>query len=322
MNQISVSAPGKLLLLGDHAVVHSRPCIVTAVGQRMHAVVTILDEKEFQLEAPNVDVTGYRKPMSALGSGDIPRGAKFVEFAVKNFIEKYAVPGVRIETSSEFSSLFGFGSSSASTVCVLTALSYLWNAKLENKGIFELAYKTVMDIQGVGSGFDIAAAIYGGVLYFVGGGAVIEPINAPMLSLIVGYSGMKADTPTMVNAVSAKVEKHPTIYPRLFDISNTVVDEGKQALVNGDRELLGELMNVNEGLLSAYGAENSKLAAMIHAAREAGAYGAKLSGAGGGDCMIAVGPLNLTQEIKFAISDAGGQLLEVETNVEGVRIEI
>lgn len=322
MNQISVSAPGKLLLLGDHAVVHSRPCIVTAVGQRMHALVTILDEKEFQLEAPNVDVTGYRKPMNSLGSGDIPRGAKFVEFAVKNFAEKYAVPGVRVETSSEFSSLFGFGSSSASTVCVLTALSHLWSAKLDNKGIFELAYKTVMDIQGVGSGFDIAAAIYGGVLYFVGGGGIIEPINVPSLSLIVGYSGMKADTTTMVNAVTAKVERHPTIYPRLFDISNTIVDEGKQALIKGDRELLGELMNVNEGLLSAYGVENSKLAALLHAAREAGAYGAKLSGAGGGDCIIAVGPLNLTQEIKQAISDAGGQLLEVETNVEGVRIEI
>lgn len=88
MNRITVSAPGKLMLLGEHAVVYNHPCLVTAVDQRMRATVEILDVPEFQLEATDVKVTGYKKPLSELGKGDIPKGAKFVEIAVKNILER------------------------------------------------------------------------------------------------------------------------------------------------------------------------------------------------------------------------------------------
>src|SRR6266567_3764667 len=112
MKKIIVSAPGKLMLLGDHSVVHNRPCLVTAVDQRMKATVTCLDTPELQLEAPGVKVTGYKKNLKELGKGDIPKGAKFVEIAVKNFLKKYPLKGgLRIETESAFSSTVGFGSS-------------------------------------------------------------------------------------------------------------------------------------------------------------------------------------------------------------------
>ena len=86
MKKITVSAPGKLMLLGEHAVVYGRPCIVTAVNQRMKATVQLLDQPVFQLEAPDVQVTNYQKPMSELGTGDIPKGAKFIEIAVNNYL--------------------------------------------------------------------------------------------------------------------------------------------------------------------------------------------------------------------------------------------
>ncbi|MDZ4209918.1 MAG: hypothetical protein U1C56_01930, partial [Candidatus Curtissbacteria bacterium] len=246
--QITVSAPGKLMLLGEHAVVYGRPCIVTAVGQRMKATVELTNEPVFQLNAPDVQVTDYKKPMDQLGVGDIPKGAKFVEIAVANFLIRHPerlaknlsrmrdtsdklrdssskTPqndnfGVKITTASEFSSQFGFGSSSASTVCVIKALSELTGTNLDNKqslrsddlkSIFDLAYKTVLDIQGKGSGFDAAAAVYGGTLYFVTPGKVIEPLNIDSLPLIVGYSGIKADTVTLMNQVSEKAKKYPEV---------------------------------------------------------------------------------------------------------------
>lgn len=322
MKTITVSAPGKLMLLGEHAVVYNHPCIVTAVGQRMKATVTLLDVSEFQLDAPDVKVVGYKKSMNELGNGEIPKGAKFVEFAVKNFTGENPIKGVRVETTSEFSSQFGFGSSSASTVCVLKALSEISGVKLDKKGLFDLAHKTIIDIQGVGSGFDTAAAIYGGILYFVSGGKAIESVAIKSLPLIVGYSGVKADTPTLVKALKVKMELRPTIYPPLFDVSTAAVEVGKKALVAQDFETFGEMMNVCEGLLSAYGVEIGKLAAMIHGAWDAGAYGAKLSGAGGGDCMIAIAPDDKVQAVKDAISTAGGQVVEVQTNVEGARVEL
>jgi mevalonate kinase len=322
MKRITVSAPGKLMLLGDHAVVHNRPCLVTAVEQRMQATVTVLTTPELQLEAPGVNVTGYKKSLKELGKGDIPKGAKFVEIAVKNFLKKYKFQGgLLVQTKSAFASTVGFGSSSASTVCTVKALSELTGQKLSKKSLFKLAYKTVIDIQGVGSGFDIAAGIYGGILYFVGGGKVITPISVANFPLIVGYSGSKADTPTLIKMVGAKVKSYQKIYPVLFDVSTECVETGKKALLDNDFEKFGEMMNINEGLLSAYGVETDKLSAMNYAARNAGAYGAKLSGAGGGDCMIALAPDSKRKAVEKAIKKVGGEIISVKTNAEGVRVE-
>lgn len=322
VTKVVVSAPGKLMLLGDHAVVHNRPCLVTAVDQRIYLTAEILDEQILELNAPDVQIEKYKKNIKDIGTGDIPKGAKFIEIAIKNFSEIYPIEiGLKISTKSDFSSSFGFGSSSASTVCILKALSELLNLGLSPKEIFNIAYKTVLDIQGVGSGFDTAAGIYGGILYFVGGGKVIEPILVKSLPLIVGYSGLKGDTPTLVKMVGEKMKIFPSILPHLFDISTACVEEGRKALIAGDFTRFGEMMNINEGLLSAYGVEIGRLAAMTHAARDAGAYGAKLSGAGGGDCMIAVAPNHKTLTVKKAITNAGGQVLDVKANAEGVRIE-
>lgn len=322
MNNITISAPGKLMLLGEHAVVYGSPCIVTAVGQRMKATVELTDEPTFELNAPDVQIENYTKPMSELGIGDIPKGAKFVEIAVRNFIEKHPLSGgLRVETASEFSSQFGFGSSSASTVCTIKALSEISGANLDNKVVFDLAYKTVLDIQGKGSGFDVAAAVYGGTLYFKKGGEVIEPLNIDALPLIVGYSGIKADSVSLMNQVLEKAEKYPQVIEDIYSNIGKLVEQAKPKVLSKDWASLGELMNFNEGYLSSLGVEGKKLADMIYGAREGGAYGAKLSGGGIGDCMIALAPEDKTQTVKEGISSCGGQVIDIEANVEGARIE-
>jgi len=333
-NVITVSAPGKLMLFGEHAVVYGRPCIVTTVGQRMRAIVELTEKPEFELNAPDVNVTDYKKPMSELGKGDpstslgtsIPKGAKFVEIAVSQFTSEVKklrlhLGGVRVTTKSEFSSQFGFGSSSTSTVCVIKALSELTGKKLSNKQIFDLSYKTVLDIQGKGSGFDVAAAVYGGTLYFVIGGKVIKPLNLKSLPLIIGYSGIKVDTVTLINEVLEKAKKFPKIIDNVYAAIGELVEQAKKAIIKSDWATLGELMNLNEGYLSILGVEGKKLSSMIYAAREAGAYGAKLSGAGMGDCMICLASPEKTKAVKKAIIQAGGQVIDIRANVEGARIE-
>ncbi len=322
MRKITVSAPGKLMLFGEHAVVYGRPCLVTAVGQRMKATVELTDEPIFQLEAPDVKVTNYKKAIEDCGVGEILKGAKFVEVAVKNFLDKYPFGGgVKVETESEFSSEFGFGSSSASTVCVVKALAELTGAKLDQKAIFDLSYKTVLDIQGKGSGFDVAAAVYGGTLYYITPGKVIEVLQIDSLPLIVGYSGIKFDTVSLINEVSKKADKYPKVIEDVYSQIEYLVEQAKVALLNKDWETLGELMNFNEGYLSILGVEGKKLAEMIYSARENGAYGAKLSGSGIGDCMIAIVSADTNQAVKDGITKAGGKVIDVETNAEGVRVE-
>lgn len=322
MKKVTVSAPGKLILLGEHAVVYNHPCLVTSVNQRMNAVVEVLDEPKFHLEAEDVKITGYKKSLNELGVGDIPRGARFVEIAVKNISKKYRLKtGLRIITKSEFSPQFGFGSSSASAVCAIKAISELFKLGLTPKEIFDLSYRTILDIQGTGSGFDIAAAVYGGTIYFKTGGKKIEPLAVNHLPLIVGYSGIKADTVALINQVKEKAGKYPKIIKKIYSSIEELVELAKIKLIENDLQSFGELMDINQGFLEALGVSSGKLANMIYAARSAGAYGAKLSGAGGGDCIIAIAPKKNRIAVEKAIIKKGGEIISVKTNAEGVRVE-
>ncbi len=330
MSQISVSAPGKLMLFGEHSVVYGHPCIVTAINQRMQAVVELIDDPFLEIDANDVGVTGYKKPIKEIGRGEIPKGARFVEIAVKNILKNCPYTGgVKITTHSEFSSLFGFGSSSASTICVIKGLSELLDMKLDNMELFDLAYKTVSEIQGTISGFDVAAGIYGGTLYFIkpvhprGGrtvllGGVQEEINS--IPLIVVYSGIKADTPTLVRHVAKLKQEKPEFVHTIFNTITKLVEKAKTALLEKDWKTAGELMNTNQEYLQSLGVSTEKLDSMINAACRAGAYGAKLSGAGGGDCIIALAPDENREEVKKAIQTAGGIIMNVNTNAPGVQI--
>ncbi|MBP8591485.1 mevalonate kinase [Candidatus Shapirobacteria bacterium] len=324
MKEVEVSAPGKLMLFGEHAVVYNRPCLVTAVDQRMMVAMEISARQVIEIEAPGVGIRNYRRKVKDLGKGtNIPKGVRFLERAIKNFFDQYQVEsGLKIKTKSEFSSQFGFGSSSAVTAATLEGLSILLGINLSKKELFNLAYKTVLDLQGVGSGFDLAAAIWGGTVYFVTGGKRIIPLKKMgKLPLVIGYSGVKAETPTLVRQVESLYLRYPRLVEGIFDHISLLTREAKKALVEGNFKKGGELMNLNQGLLESLGVNTKKLAALIFAAREAGAYGAKLSGAGGGDCMIALVNKETKPAVERAIGKSKGLVIKVQTGAEGVRRE-
>ncbi len=286
---IKVSAPGKLMLLGEHAVVYGYPCIVTAVSQRLEVSVSKID--------------------------DIPMDRRFVDAAIRAWGDgkDYA-----FSIKSAFSGKYGFGSSAAVTVAALKAMRPI----VENWVLFDAAYKIVLDVQGVGSGFDVAAATYGGTLYFVAAGKIIEPLEIKELPLIVGYTGMKADTTTLIKQVAEKKEKNPEKVERIFQAIAKLVEEAKTRILEADWERVGKLMDFNQEYLRDLGVSSEKLETLISAAKKAGAWGAKLSGAGGGDCMIALATSDKREVIGKAIERAGGQAIDVRPNAEGVRIEL
>ena len=320
-SSIVVSAPGKLMLFGEHAVVYGLPCIVTAVNQRMRVKIITTKDSIIELAAPEVEIKNFKAEITTPLS-ELPRGARFVFMAVKNFFKEYKVSsGLKIETRSDFSSSFGFGSSSAVTVCVVKGLSEIFGVKLSNKKLFNICYKTVLDVQGVGSGFDIAAAIWGGTLYFVGGGKKITQISRGSLPLVVGYTGIKADTATLVKKVAELKKIKPKIINSIFKSIVLIVESAKKLLKNGNYEGLGKLANLNQGLLDALGVNTSELSDLIYAARESGALGAKLSGAGGGDCMIAFCADSERIKVQHSIKKVGGIVIQIQTNAPGVKIE-
>ncbi|MDD5623827.1 MAG: mevalonate kinase [Candidatus Peribacteraceae bacterium] len=317
----AVSAPGKLVVLGDHAVVYGHPALVTAVGQRLRAEVTLLDDPVLELDAPDVGVTGYRKPLAQLGEGDIPKGAKSVELALRRFIAAHPIKGgMRVRTSSEFSASFGFGSSGASAVCVLGAAMQAAEGAIDRRRVFDLAYQSVKDAGSSGSGIDLAASAYGGLLYFVTGGKAIEPLTAAP-PFLIGYTGVKVDTGTIVAEVKARADAYPAVIDGISRQITSLVEMAKAAAMKGDLRVFGDAMNFNQGLLESLGVGSTKLSQLIFAAREAGALGAKLSGAGKGDCMIALVTPERRAAVASAITAAGGTVIDIPCNAEGLRVE-
>lgn len=322
MERVEVSAPGKLMLFGEHAVVYGRPCIVTAVNHRMRVMVEIANSDNLELYAPDVNVVGYIERINNLGRKEAPKGTRFVSVAVRIFFDSFGIKsGLKVETRSDFSSEFGFGSSSAVTVGVIKALSEIFEKKLDNKEIFNLSYNTILDVQGVGSGFDVAAAIWGGTIYFITGGKKVEPLPVGELPLVVGYTGIKADTSTLVRQVADFYKKNKSLVGKVFESIEDIVNESRKALIRSDYEKLGKLMDENQMLLEKLGIGSSELSNLILAARKAGAYGAKLSGAGGGDCMIAFIPKDRGKVVQEAIEEKGGKIISVTTGAQGVRLE-
>lgn len=308
------------MLFGEHAVVYGHPCIVTAVDQRLYVTVERNGKDTFHLSAPDLGLTAYSKTTDDLGGSGLPKAVRFIEVFYKRFLEKYPQErGIDVVTKSEFSDSFGFGSSSAATVAFAKALMDLYEIELSDKELFKLCYEAVLEVQGVGSGFDVAAAIYGGTIYYVTPGKVIETICKEELPIEVGYTGIKADTPTLVRQVAELKRKTPKTVEGIFDQIGKVTKEAKLKLIKKDFVGVGKLMVENQSLLNELGVSSYELDKLNKVSMEAGALGTKLSGAGGGDCMIAVVD-GKKDEVAEAMK-ANGKWLDVIIGAEGVRVE-
>lgn len=323
-SKITVSAPGKLMLLGEHAVVYNRPCIVTAVDSRIKVTAETREDGLLVINAPQLQDKPYQRAIGELGSNaeKVPKEVVFVKRTVELFAQDNDVQsGLTISTKSDFSHRYGFGSSSAVTVGTFRALCELHQNACTEREIFDQAYRVTLDIQGVGSGFDIAAAVYGGTLYFVTSGKKIEKITDKQLPLVVGYTGVKADTPTLVRKVAELKEQKPEMVEEIFNTMADLVEKGKKYIKKKDWQSSGDLLRINHGLLRQLGVSTEKLDAMCTAALSTGAYGAKLSGAGGGDCMITLVAGDKKKAVEKAVESVRGEVIPVITSAEGVRVE-
>lgn len=324
---IHVSAPGKLMLLGEHAVVYGRSCLVTAMNTRLRMTLRLAapEDTVYTIHAPDVGVDtvwGYTQHIFA-GGRTLAPGTRFIESALAVFYERFGLNrGVEITTHSDFSSQLGLGSSSATVACTLFGLAQLFQIDITPRHLFDLGLNAIFRVQQTGSGFDLAAAIYGGTLFYDNSEPRrITPLDVPDLPLAVAYSGVKADTPTYVRRVNDLLAAWPGAMNGIFDTMAHLVQEGRVMLENMQWERLGQLMDMQHGLMHAIGVDTLATAALVFRAREAGAYGAKLSGAGGGDCIIALVPERRQATVEAALEAAGGEIVRIRPNAPGVRLE-
>jgi len=270
MNRVaSGAAPGKVIVLGEHSVVFGEPAIAAAIERRLEVRLR-LDE-----------------------SPSTPEDARLAE-AVGSAAREMGVDPARlgVEIVSDIPPACGLGSSAALSLALIRALASLTERALSDEELRIRASRVENVFHGTASGVDVAACAGGGIVWFERSNPPrIERLRAAKpLDLVVALSGAERSTAGPVGRLRERHARRPELYGRLFRLAGDVARAGRAALEQGDEQALGALMDVAQGLLNACGVSTPALERAVAVAREAGALGAKLSGAGGGGVIIALAP--------------------------------
>ncbi len=275
-------------MFGEHAVVYGKPGIAMAIKPRVF--VTVRETKRPQrAKSPYID--GCFEAMGVAGS---------------------------VYINSQIPSSSGLGSSAAVTVATLSAINDEFKINKTREEIANMAFEIEKTVQkGRASPTDTTVSTYGGIVLITGNSRRrLPPQN---MHLVVGDSLISHSTAKMVEQVSDLKKKHPQIVDSVL----AAIEGVSLAAIHylDDPKELGQYMNMNHSLLETLGVGHPQLSRLVLAARSAGAYGAKITGAGGGGCMVALCPKQLKHRIAGAIEACDARAIITGIDTEGVRKE-
>jgi mevalonate kinase len=228
--------------------------------------------------------------------------------------------GLNIDIDSSIPMAAGLGSSASVAVSVIAALSKLLGLKNNREEIRELAFTPERIVHGNPSGIDQTTATYGGVLAYSRDKG-FETVNARYdIPIVIGNTGVMRSTGELVAKVRTISQVYPDEFNRAALRAGEISTRARDAIEKGELNLLGNLMNDNHELLKWLNLSHGTLEQLISAARSAGALGAKLTGAGGGGCMIALVEPGVEGRVAEAIARSGGEPFIVKTAREGVKV--
>lgn len=303
---IRTSAPGSIMLFGEHAVLHGHPAVVAAVQRRVHVNLAPRRDRLVRISSAlstrevHLDHLAPSPPLA------------FVEQAIVEWRPRLPA-GFELEILAEFSPTIGLGSSAAVTVAVVGALRIYAGMPCSLVEIARCSSEVIRKVQGVGSGADAWASTLGGIrLFRMEEGAVRTMEAEPPLLLV--YSGRKTPTPLVVSRVEQLRQRVPEVMAAIFTAMGELAREGAVAIQAADWPRLGVAMNIAHDLMAAIGVDTPELRSIANVLRsDPGIFGAKISGSGLGDCVVAVGRRRTTT------SDERD--FEVEIARDGLRIE-
>ena len=313
----TASAPGKIILFGEHAVVSGAIALGGAIDLR--ASVSVQDRPgSIVVTSDDLMLRGFSLDLNSglLSSPDAAYATRYVSAVLQEF-DAHDVE-VRIKSSLPASA--GLGSSAAIVVAAVMAISRHQESSLSLKEIAALSFRLERQVQdGLASPTDTALATYGGYLKI---SSQILPLDLPPLDLVVGYTGVPHNTRSEVEKVQKLKKRYPDLFDHIFQAIGSISLRAAPLIADQNGSELGELMNINHGLLEAIGVSSRELCELVYACRGAGgALGAKITGAGGGGCMIAIpGPAG-KETLMTAIRQAGGWPFAAKMGQEGVRLE-
>lgn len=324
--EVVASAPAKIILFGEHFVVYGEPAIVLAIDKRAYVKAENRTDKRLYLRSLNLNLAGYfENGKFKTDQGDAKEAkSKFepVKLTVEKVLEKYGEGvGLTIEINSTVPVAAGLGSSAAVAAATAKAVGTLLDVKMSKEDVLRITYESEKIVHGTPSGIDPAISTFGGALLFQMDTG-FKPLNVTAeIPLIIGNTGIERSTRLQVEKVRDKKERYTRIVDHMMWAAREIVLRAVDALKENDLETIGELMNINHALLYGVGVSDESLEWLINAARKAGALGAKLTGGGGGGCMIALAQNERLPQVLDAVQRVGGKPFVARKTDEGVRIE-
>ena len=300
---ITATAPGKIILFGEHAVVYARPAIAVPVFQvRAEATIQARDDSRVVIDA--VDLQRQYALHDAPADDPIATIIRLTCMRLNITPQGYSV---RIHSTIPIAS--GMGSGAAVSVAVARALGKFFNVTLSAAEVSALAYETEKLHHGTPSGIDNTVIAFEQPVYFVKGQAIESfPFRvARPFTLAIADTGIAAPTKIAVGDVRRAWEADRVRYDSLFDQIGVIARDARGAIERGEADALGGLMNANQVVLREIGVSSPEIETLIRAALRAGARGAKLSGAGRGGNVIALIDKVTQDRVERALLNAGAR---------------
>ncbi len=295
------SAPGSLILMGEYAVLHDFPAIVVAIDKTISVTITPRSDQKIQIHS------ALGEYACNLNNITIEAPLEYVLATLLHFTPLKS--GLDIKIEAKFCSKMGLGSSAAVTVALLTALNQ-WQQKNQTpEDLFHDALSIILSVQGKGSGADIAASIFGGIIEFNADPLKIKSLQVKP-PIVVVYSGQKTTTTEALKTMSARLTDEPNFINDLINKLGKLSLEALAAINASDWPLLGKLMNQAQLQLKTLDVSTANIDNIVEKLQQQKTiYGAKISGSGLGDCVIGLGELNqplfADNQLALSISQQG-----------------
>jgi mevalonate kinase len=297
------SGYGKVILFNEHFVVYNVPSIVSAIDKATTATVEHSGGSGWTLDDRRPATPGYKEEKLEQQRDSIDRILKATG------VDTTRNPIV-ITFGGNLVAASGIGASAASCVALARALSDEFNLGFSDDEINDIAYEGERAYHGNPSGVDNTAATYGGLLWFVRGKPIERIKIKRPVEVVMGNTGLVANTEAAVAGVRERRQKYPEKYEKIFKEAGELAYIAKKALLDYDLGAVGKLMDENHRQLQAIGVSCRELDFLVELARANGAYGAKMTGGGLGGNMVALTPgKDLQDRAARAIKKEGFKVL-------------
>ena len=307
---------GKTILFGEHFVVHGVPGIASAVDSAADAEVRKI--------ARGINVTDERSGAKGYAEKKKLQQIESIERMLKAMGLDPKKAAMDIWLGGNLPGFSGLGASAASSVAIARAIAEEFNLDLSDERINDAAYEAEKAYAGNPSGIDNTAATFGGLIWFKknlsGGSNTIEQLSIrEPVEIVIGNTGIVANTKAMVAGVAERKKQNPEKYSAIFRQAEKLAHEGRKALEEFNLRKVGELMDENHRLLQEIEVSCKELDYLVDLARKQGAFGAKMTGGGGGGCMLALTPAkDLQEKVAAAMEDEGFKVLRTKIGIQKV----